>query len=240
MNLYYITGTSRGIGKALAEELLREETNVVIGLGRSASLSNANYSHKVIDLSNLSEVMRFRFGEHLKADRVCLINNAGTLGEIKPVGKMNNDELIRAYNVNLIAPTILMNNFVKTYSDKSETDKLILNISSGAAQSAYDGWSVYCSSKAGLTMFGDVILAENKVHPESGLRILSVAPGVIETEMQQQIRSSSEEDFSTIDRFVELKEGGHLKSTQQTALELIQLMENLPEEGDTSFMDLRS
>lgn len=237
MRVYFITGTSRGIGKALAEVLLQNEDNLVIGIGRRAEFEQANYIHKNLDLSDMSRVMQFRFGEHQKADEVYLINNAGVLGEIKYVGDLDSKNLLNAFNVNLVAPGILMNSFIKAYKE-SDCLQTILNISSGAAVNAYDGWSGYCSTKAGVNMFTEVIQKEVSLRGRNNLRVVAVAPGIIETDMQVQIRKAESSDFSMIDKFHEMKEKAISQTPEETAQAIINYLADIT--ADTPpFEDIR-
>ncbi len=208
MNYYYITGTSRGIGKAFAEHLLENPTNYVIGMSRQCSIEHPNYRHFYLDLTDVNAVTDFKFELHAHPEKVYLINNAGSLGFIKPIGKLEPFTIIKNYTLNLIAPSLLTNAFIKTYNT-TDAEKVIVNISSGAARTPIDGWALYCSSKAGLDMFSRVVDAEQKVradHPleniHKGFRIFSIAPGVVDTTMQEEIRSASKEDFSRLEDFI--------------------------------------
>ena len=238
MNIFYITGTSRGLGFAIAEEILKNENNLVIGIGRQCEIVHPNYSHKRLDLSDTVEVAKFHFGQHQKVDKVVLVNNAGTLGEIKYVGDLDNKKLVDSFHVNMVSPCILMNNFMTAYKERNDMEKVILNISSGAAVNAYDGWAGYCTSKAGINMFSEVINAENNIKGYENFKVLSVAPGVLETAMQGQIRESSKKDFSQVDRFLELKNDGALKSPKSTAIELLSLIEK--SNSKLVYQDLRN
>ncbi len=209
MNYYYITGTSRGIGKAMAEFLLKEKENTVIGIARSRSIEHRNYKHITLDLSDVSKVKGFQFEKHPDAKNIFLVNNAGAMGEVKPVGRLSNDTLIKDYNLNLVAPCLLMNNFIPAYKD-SVAEKIILNISSGAGKYPIDGWSVYCASKAGLDLFSRVIDLEQKTTAKHGFHVFAIAPGVVETDMQTNIRKVPKEDFSRLDDFVNYKSTGQL------------------------------
>ena len=102
MNFYYITGTSRGIGKALAEFLLKDPENFVVGISRKRTIENKNYRHVTLDLTNLYEVRKFKFENHTNAKRICLVNNSGAIGQVKAAGKLSNEQLIYDYNLNLI------------------------------------------------------------------------------------------------------------------------------------------
>jgi benzil reductase ((S)-benzoin forming) len=220
MNYIYITGTGSGIGEALAKALLKDKNNKVIGLSRHQTIEHRNYLHIEVDLSKISLIRRFRFERIEKADKIVLVNNAGTLGQVAHIGEMNTLSMVRAYNVNFMAPVIITNEFIKYFRDHPAF-KTVINISSGAAQRAVDGWGVYCSSKAGLEMYTRVLDEELHLDGRTDeMKVFSIAPGVVDTPMQEHIRSTEESDFSTVERFRALKEEGELRSPQQVAREL--------------------
>lgn len=222
MNYFFITGTSKGLGKALAELLLEDHQNVVYGLSRTNSIQHSNFTQVKIDLSDLTQVEAFKFPDLNDADKIVLVNNAGIVGDVAHVGKIDNKKIIACYNLNLIAPAILTNMFVAAYS-KFTTEKMILNISSGAGRTPIDGWNVYCSSKAGLDMFSQVLKEETTIN-QSNITVLSLAPGIIDTNMQEQIRSSNKSGFSNIERFVAYKNNGDLSSPENTAKQVLRFI----------------
>ena len=229
MNYYFITGTSKGLGKAITEKLLKDENNFVFGYSRN---------NVIIDLNNLEALKKIQFPELQNPEKVILVNNAGTVGDINHVGAMNNDQIIACYNINLIAPSIITNNFVSAYKSLPN-EKLIVNISSGAGKSAIDGWSTYCSAKAGIDMFSKVFAEEIKID-NTNFKVLSLAPGIIDTGMQTQIRNASKEGFSNIDRFIEYKQNGDLASAEETANNIIRFLseQELQQETICSVRDL--
>src|SRR5690606_5817181 len=105
-------------------------------------------------------------------------------------------------------------------SSTLQADKAVLNISSGAGRNPYEGWSSYCTSKAGLDMFTRCVAAEQQSE-NYPVRVLSIAPGVIDTKMQQVIRDTKPEDFVHLNRFVELKQSGKLVSPGDAADKLL-------------------
>ena len=241
MNYYYITGTSQGIGKAFAEYLLKDSSNKVIGLARKQSIKHGNYQHISIDLTHIDSIVDFKFENHCDAKKIYLINNAGALGEIKPVGNLTSFDIVKNYTLNLIAPSVLTNSFIKFYTDIN-AEKVIVNMSSGAAKSPIDGWSMYCSSKAGLDMFTRVVDAEQKIkskHPKEnsnpGFRIFSIAPGVVDTNMQIEIRNSSKDNFSRLDDFIGYKENKQLAQPETISDKYFKLLSNLYVIKDVSF-----
>jgi benzil reductase ((S)-benzoin forming) len=241
VNYYYITGTSRGIGKAFAEHLLENPSNNVIGISRQATIKHPNYRHFYLDLTDVNAVADFKFELHAHPKKIYLINNAGSLGFIKPVGKLDASIIIKNYNLNLIAPSVLTNAFINCY-DSTDAEKVIVNISSGAGKTPIDGWAVYCASKAGIDMFSRVVDAEQKIraeHPLSnihkGFKIFSIAPGVVDTDMQSEIRSASKDDFSRLENFIEYKATNQLLEPAFVSRKYFNILENAGEIKDVLF-----
>jgi len=223
MKYYFITGTSKGIGKALTEELLKGQSNTVVSIGRNHLKDQEKLIELDIDLSNKDELLNFAFDNTIEADEYVLVNNAGVLGEISTTGKLNSEDLYNTYTVNLIAPSILSNGFLKAFQSKDRPLQ-ILNISSGAARRPIVSWGAYCASKAGIDMLSRVIAEEQ--FDNDHVKVHSVAPGVVQTQMQTQIRSTSEEDFTQVKHFIELNNKNELKEPNQVAQELVQLLES--------------
>ncbi len=231
MNYYFITGSSKGLGKSLSELLLTEADNFVYGLSRTCSVNHSNYTHIEIDLADLKEIKNFQFPKLNNANKIVLINNAGILGDVKHIGQIDNQKIITCYTVNLIAPSILSNQFINAYKGL-DSKKLILNISSGAGRNPIDGWSTYCASKAGLDMFSEVLNEEVNID-QSNIKILSLAPGIIDTQMQDEIRKADKKSFSNIQQFIDYKQHDDLTSPKLTAQQVLRfiqekkLMENV-------------
>lgn len=224
LDYYFITGTSSGLGYALTKQLTNIKNNFVIGFARHLEFERSNYSHKHIDLSSVVNVLNYDFPNINNAKSITLINNAAVLGEIDYVGNLSDDRLASTLLVNLVAPTILCNKFMRKYKT-IELPKTIINIGSGASKSPYDGWGAYCASKAGLEMFSDIIHKEQEI-VDTGFRIHNIAPGVVDTKMQDDIRNTSSNKFSRMDKFVELKEQNKLYSPDDVALEIIRIIQD--------------
>lgn len=227
-SLFIITGTSKGIGKALVRLVLQKSQIKVIGISRSKSeVKHSNYLHIACDLGKMEEIedkLNEIFPEG-KFERIVLINNAGVIGEISHLGKSSNQSIRQIFAINTIAPAILMNAFVKKYIILKEAEKIVVNISSGAATKAIDGWSGYSASKAALNMLTQTAQNESELD-QNGIRFFAVAPGVVDTAMQQEIRNSSSKDFSSLGKFIGLKENNQLSSPEYAAEKIMYLIEN--------------
>jgi benzil reductase ((S)-benzoin forming) len=227
MKYYIITGTSKGLGKALAERLLTDPEHFVIGISRTVSIQHDNYQHLFIDLSDVHMLHKHYnsiFPDFRNPSKICLINNAGNIGEITYLGKQHDEKIIEGYNCNVIAPALLMNEFVRRYKN-NEAAKLVLNISSGAGKKPVDGWSVYCSSKAALDMQTAVAANEAKFS-HTNFRFFSLAPGILDTPMQTEIRKVAPEDFSRVEEFINYKKEHMLVSPEKVADKIVWLLEN--------------
>jgi len=241
MRHFIITGASRGIGEALAQEVGLGETTLHLVSRSSMKELMSQISRKgpkvftySFDLSRtdgitiLTEEI-FSNIDLNEANYVALVNNAGMLEPIGPIGKHDTEDYRKNLEVNFVAPTLLCHEFIKRTAD-FEGDIRILNISSGAAKKAYYGWSHYCSTKAGLDMITQA------VNVEHGKRIgvFGFNPGRTDTKMQDEIREQSPEDFEHVQSFIEAKEQGNLNSPEKVAkLMRIVLEEDRFESGTT-------
>ncbi|MFK8043992.1 MAG: SDR family NAD(P)-dependent oxidoreductase [Crocinitomicaceae bacterium] len=214
----YITGTSSGIGKALAE-LLLENNFEVVGLSRRQTLNHPNYIHITIDLSDLKQLKAFNFPANYKDD-VVLVNNAGKVGPIKPVGQQITKEIVSLNCLNVIAPQVLMNKFICQYKGNSTPNYQIINISSGAGKRPIDAWAAYCASKAAIDLFSETVAEELAARNHTNWKIYSIAPGVVDTEMQKEIRASSPKNFLSHQKFIDLKINNELNSVSVVAEKL--------------------
>ena len=212
--LFIVTGTTRGLGAAFAH-LAHDAGHRVIGLSRH----NAAYGETLItDLANIKTLpgqLRSALSpEGLKAtDRCVLINNAAV---IDPAGgSANADALDLHFRINLTAPLLLTRVFVEALAELP-MPKRVINLSSGASTTAFRGWSAYCASKAALDHFGRCLALEQQdaVHP---VDVLSFSPGVVDTDMQAQIRASDPDDFPDRARFIDLHANAQLASPESVA-----------------------
>lgn len=214
-----VTGHSRGLGAALAAALAARGASV-LGLARAGNAALAGRIEQVaVDLADSVAVAALsasggpvsRFLESLGAGPILLLNNAGIVEPIGPAGTLDPLAMTRAIAVNVTAPLLLTDAFIAATSD--HPDRRVLHVSSGAGRSAYPGWSVYCATKAALDHHARSVAADSR----PGLRIASVAPGVVDTDMQATLRAAPEDRFVLRSRFVSLKDSNALTAPDACA-----------------------
>jgi benzil reductase ((S)-benzoin forming) len=219
-----VTGHTRGLGEALAEALLARGI-AVLGLSRKrhttlASSDGATFEQVELDLANAEQITQWLGSDHLQrfignAQRVLLFNNAGTVQPIGPFDVQKPADIAQSVILNVAAPLMLSGAFVTASAHAA--DRRIVHISSGAARNPYAGWSVYCATKAALDHHArSVALDSNRA-----LRICSIAPGTIDTNMQAELRETSVDRFPMRERFVEYKRTGKLTTPRDAAVKMI-------------------
>ncbi|MEI6059698.1 MAG: SDR family NAD(P)-dependent oxidoreductase [Bacteroidota bacterium] len=227
MNYYIITGASRGLGEALTRNLLMPG-NTLLAISRTLN-------EDLTELAASIQVPLFYFecdlGQPKEAencinavfdkihladnDRIALVNNAGMLEPVAPLQSVDFAMAEKHIKLNLLAPMILSSIFIARTLTFA-IPKVILNISSGASFIPYSGWSVYGSSKAGIDMMTKVVGLEQSTEPNP-VTIFALAPGIIETGMQESIRQLDKTMFPGRDSFISLYEEGRLSKPGDVA-----------------------
>ena len=215
-----ITGSSKGIGKELSL-LLLEKGYTIFGYSRTNSIRHKNFHFNQIDLSSIQNLESINFPKVDKDEHVCLINNAGEIGEIDKFGNKKTNDIINEFNLNTVAPSILSNSFIRSYQDQSN-HPIIINISSGAALRPIESWGTYCQSKAALDMLTKII---NQEH--NSIKAYSIYPGVVDTEMQKKIRDTDIEKFALKDVFVEYFRNNELVDPKIISKKIYHILSNL-------------
>ena len=239
MQLFIITGASRGLGLALMERALKEK-HLVISLSRTNNLTHPSHFHISQNLSilkglesKLTKVMSKIDVKKLKA--IHLINNAAAIEPIGEIQDFELSEIEKHIALNFTTPIALSRWLISTFKKKN-CPITITNISSGAALHPIINWSLYCSTKSGLKMFTDCL--NEDFQARKNFRALSFAPGVMDTEMQATIRKQSKHNFKNVERFKEMKQKKQLLSPDKVASGLYELLQS-PEKIDRPFYDIR-
>ena len=217
--VFVVTGASRGLGEAIALALLAPDAAVVgLARGRSRALdaraaAGDRIDQVACDLEDTGSLDALLAGimARLPLGRctlVALVNNAGTVEPVGPVGSLEAAEIGRHLALNLLAPIILSNAFVRETRSLAAARRIV-NVSSGSGRRAYSGWAAYCAGKAGLDHFSRTLALEQQGLPD-GVRVVALAPGIIDTDMQATVRAQGVERFPDVERFRELARSGSL------------------------------
>lgn len=240
MKQFVITGASRGFGRYLAESLAGSNTMFHLiarsSLKEVAAVLEQKGSKVIIHHADLTETHKlsslnhdiFKKIDEKQTEFIALINNAGMLEPVGPVGKYDPETYRKSLEVNFTAPLLLTHLFVHAVQEW-DCRKQVVMISSGAALKAYYGWSNYCSTKAGLNRFTETLALEQEGFPHP-IEAFAFNPGRIDTQMQDIIREQSADDFPLVDDFIRSKEKGHLGDPAKIAAKLVRLMNdgNIP------------
>lgn len=248
-DLYIITGASRGMGLAMAEQLLVAGNQLLCisrkmnpALQTKADALHVRLSQWPLDLAETvtaAERLTQWLSTEMSSNQflsVTLINNAGVIADIAPLSEANPGDLANALRVGLEAPMQLSAAFLKA-TGNSSARKRILNISSGLGRRAMASQAAYCAAKAGMDHFTRCLALDEALKP-LGAKVCSLAPGVIDTDMQVQLRGATDDHFPDKAGFVALKEKGQLSSPEQAARKIISFLQS-PAYGSNPVADIR-
>jgi len=244
MHLTVITGASRGLGRAVAEALLARGHRLLTLSRRAPELAvpaGAELLSWAVDLADCTPVAQ-RLERWLAAQDVrsltsaTLINNAGVVSKLGPLSGVPADDLVNAMRVGLEAPTLLTAAFLRATAAWPLPRKVLL-VSSGLGRRAMAGSASYCAAKAGLDHLARAVALEEAAKP-AGARIVALAPGVIDTNMQVQLRAADATLFPERELFVGLKAGGQLDTPAAAAAKLLAYLDR-PDFGAQPVGDVR-
>jgi benzil reductase ((S)-benzoin forming) len=235
-NLVIATGGSSGIGRALLDACPWPDARRVDVSRRGGE----GCEHVAADLADPSEWPRVAriFSRELAGfagERAVLFHCAGTLTPIGFAGEAAAGAYTQAVLLNSAAPQVLGAAFLAAAAGCAARCDLVM-IGSGAARSVYEGWSAYGAGKAAVDQWVRTAGAEQE-RRGGRVRVVSVAPGVVATAMQEEIRRTPERDFPAVARFVELHRQGELREPAAVARELWALLDAPLENG--AVLDLR-
>lgn len=246
-----LTGATRGLGAALAWGLVRQDNHLITiarnlhpALARHAVSQGCRLEEHMADLSHPESVeaaaARVFAGLPKDAQRYLLINNAGAIGPVGAAGRGAAVDISAAFTLNVTAPMVLTSHFLQA-TEGLTRNRRVLNISSGAGRQAKPGWSVYSATKAALDMYTRTVKAEQQqliAEGRQAARIVSLAPGAIDTSMQEAIRASDPADFPAHAQFVERYQRGELADPAALATRILAYLER-DDFGTTEIDDIR-
>ena len=247
-HLYILTGASRGMGLAMAQQLLNPKHSLLClsrhaneGLNLQAAQIDSPLEQCVVDLEKSIEAAEFLTQWLGKSSATTfssatLINNAGVLPRIVPVSESDATDLARALRVGLEAPMLLTAAFLNATQAWNIPLK-VLNISSGLGRRAMASQAGYCAAKAGLDHFTRCLALDEALKPQ-GARVCALAPGVIDTDMQVQMGAADSSKFPDQKSFISLKVNGQLASPADAASRVLAYLAR-PDFGNHPIDDVR-
>jgi benzil reductase ((S)-benzoin forming) len=247
-HLTILTGASRGMGLAMAEQLLDAGHDLLCisrshndALGLRASAKERRCEQWPQDLTR-AEAAAMKLEAWLAGHDAAafasatLINNAGMLPRIAPLAAIPASDLADSLRVDLEAPMILTSAFLRG-TQTWQGRRKVLNISSGLGRRPMASQAPYCAAKAGMDHFTRCVALEEAGKP-NGARVCSLAPGVIDTDMQIQLRSADASQFPDIGNFIGMKEKGALSSPADAAARVLAVLAR-PDFGSNPVADVR-
>jgi benzil reductase ((S)-benzoin forming) len=225
--LTILTGASRGLGLALAKQLLAPQHTLLCisrnrneALAERASAQGATLVQWTKDLTQgpavsheLERWLQAQAGTSFAS--ATLINNAALISHLAPISEADVGEVAQALHVGLEAPMQLTAVFLRATAAWPAQRK-VLNISSGAGQRAKANQATYCTVKAGLDHFTRCVALEEALNA-NGAKVCALAPGIVDTDMQAQLRGADQAVFPDRDYFVGLKNAGQLSLPEVAA-----------------------
>ena len=233
--LVILTGASRGLGEAIAAHYVADGA-FVLGLSRrqSAALAasgGARVEQWAADLADpmpvagrLAEWLAAREREFGVPAQVRLVHNAATMTDPADVADSDAAELAQSLRIGLEAPVALTAAFLRATGHWAGADRRVLFVSSGLGRRAMAGAGAYCAQKAGLDHFARALALE-EAERENGAKVASVAPGIIDTDMQRQLRGADPQRFGAQPQFDEWHRTGALDSPATAAAKVIAVLE---------------
>ncbi|KAF7185751.1 Benzil reductase ((S)-benzoin forming) IRC24 [Pseudocercospora fuligena] len=235
-----LTGASRGIGLSIAHYILSQPSkHNLIAVSRTeeplralqSQYSSERVDYLAVDLSDLSsgeKVVQLALQKFGKLDGV--IVNHGVLDPVKRVEDSTAEEWRDAYTINFFSAVAIVKAAIPALRESKGT---ILFTSSGAASNSYSTWGAYGSAKAAMNHFAATLGNEEK-----DITSIAIRPGVVDTEMQRDIREKHRGSMDAKDaaKFAELKETGGLLRPEQPGHVMAKLVLDAPKELSGKFL----
>jgi benzil reductase ((S)-benzoin forming) len=236
--LLIVTGGSSGLGRALLAAAPPGTHRIDVSRSGPPDVAEGHIEADLSDpaaWSRVGDVLEAVVGER-SWERITFVHSAGTIAPIGFAGEVPDADYTRNVLLNTASGPVLGHRFLAAVRRLDARRELVL-VSSGAARSSYPGWATYGAAKAAGDQWVRTV-GEEQRH-RGGVRVLSVAPGVVATDMQAAIRDTTEHDFPAVERFRRLHEDGQLEDADDVARRFWELLEDVEvETGEVT--DLRS
>lgn len=216
-----ITGASRGMGAGLASCFAQEGLRLGLCARSAPALPDGReVVARQVDVRDGAGVEAFCAEVAARLGPIDLwINNAALLDPIGPVRDLDLEAARLHVEVNLLGVLHGTRAYLR-HRRAAGGGGVLVNVSSGAARSAYAGWGAYCAGKAAVERLTEVVALEES---GSGLRAHSVSPGVIDTDMQARIRRASPQEFPQVQKFLDMKRDEAFSSPEHVARHMLRL-----------------
>jgi NAD(P)-dependent dehydrogenase (short-subunit alcohol dehydrogenase family) len=229
-----ITGATSGIGLGLAKEYQSRGDQVFTFARRDFPGSQEKITHFHCDITSQESCQKAvkEMGQHLGhgLDIDTVILNAGVLGNFEVLHRQSLAQLKQVFEVNLWGQKLFLDELLK----QNFSIKHVIGISSGAAVNGNKGWGGYALSKAAFKMMIDIYAQE---FPQT--KFYSVAPGLVDTHMQEQIREVDSDEFPSVKRLHQAQGTESMPTPEQFAPLFIQKLPQVLKKSSGEFVDLR-
>ena len=241
---FLVTGASKGIGLELSLSLATSGINVIL-LARDTPMLEQSRDMVQLTLPSVSLIVCDLADNHSIDTAIAelknnfqkidgIVHNAGMISPIMPMNKAPSDAWAENIQVNLIGVQRLTKGIYSLMQASKHCR--VTTISSGASLRPLESWSSYCVAKAGQDMWARCLAEEGK---QDGITAISIAPGIVNTDMQKEIRSADSEDFPSLSSFVGYYENGDLSDAKDVANKLLPLITKHTNEQSGQRFDVR-
>lgn len=235
----WITGSSRGLGKALGEQFMANHQHVV-GLSRTNAINSNYFNHIEADFSQpqqMAQTIKSYIDSLTSPMNIeLLILNAAILGPFADLHQTQLKDIETTMTINVWSNKALIDTLLSLEANqKIQGPKRILAISSGASQSGNRGWNSYSLSKATLNM---LIQLYSKEQPSKGW--ISLAPGIIHTDMQEQLATFDASRFPSLKRLHQALGTQAMPKPNIVASQIVRSLDLIFDQPNGSYVDIRS
>jgi short-subunit dehydrogenase len=215
---FFISGGNSGLAKEIVR--LSSIDNNVFFIARNNYKGYSKIKFSALDMSNINEVEYYNFQLNKNKNLNILINNAATVGEINYFPTLKVKNITKLFNVNYLSPTILTNKFLKQnlfFNNRA----LVVNIVSGVSKKKLPCLSLYSVSKLALTNNTKFIGLDIKQKNYKNISIIGIDPGMIQTKMQETLRST---EFKFLNIFKDRNDKDEINTAETVASKILKFI----------------